>query len=589
MPSHYRNPLAILGAFVLILCLGTDLAAQSPYAPATAVDSAQQQPQPPIRKFTFEHAKETDVLKILQQLAGPTDHIGLKIAIDERTNSFVFQPDDDRQARELEETCVLLDTETPSPSVTGNGISISVPALGPTPQQKSQVFSFSMGFERSESIETLKQRYKQIEQQAHQLADKLNKSTSLSDSQRTELQLAVRKSFEARQALQRAELADLAQRMKSMQQSIDMRDKLADKVVQRRVEDLLNPNLKWDAGKVSEQLLVGPNQSSSNYAMSLPPSALPPNVSAPYVPGEPPATVIRKRIQGRWIVTHNDGNKDALPDSVSQEEVEIDGNSLIYLVSKQDTTGPIFLADCKEIVSPTLTEEGPLPIDFIYDPNGDPQTIRGIIACDGTTLSICMASDKGRVNKDFRPSLFVPGTKVTLIKCRRAEPETAKAVSVDQSTWRSAVQQATSKLLAAFPVPHAIDQNDAPKVIAIVDVDYQGKQDASNLQEEVYQWIAADIPFARVQGSYALLSRSAVKLAMQETGLRPRDLTRSNPYYIDNRQTLLKQLRSHELKVDALLITSLKHLENVEDAYPRQFEIAMEGSSMLAQQTGLNA
>ena len=44
------------------------------------------------------------------------------------------------------------------------------------------------------------------------------------------------------QALQRAELADLAQRMKSMQQSIDMRDKLADKVVEKRVEDLLNPN-----------------------------------------------------------------------------------------------------------------------------------------------------------------------------------------------------------------------------------------------------------------------------------------------------------------------------------------------------------
>jgi hypothetical protein len=293
MPFHYRNPTDIFGVVVLILCLGTDLAAQSTYGPAYEGDAVQQQPQPLIRKFTFKHAKATDVLKILQQLAGPTDHIGLKIAIDERTNSFVFQPDDDRQARELEETCVLLDTETPSPSVTGNGISISVPALGPTPQQKSQVFSFSMGFERSESIETLKQRYKQIEQQAHQLADKLNKSTSLSDSQRTELQLAVRKSFEARQALQRAELADLAQRMKSMQQSIDMRDKLSDRVVERRVEDLLNPSLKWDAGKMSEQLLVGPNQVSSNPATPLPPTALQPNVTAPSVRGEPPASVIR--------------------------------------------------------------------------------------------------------------------------------------------------------------------------------------------------------------------------------------------------------------------------------------------------------
>ena len=122
------------------------------------------------------------------------------------------------------------------------GLSISVPALGPQPL----AFDFSIGIARGESLESLKQRYNELEQQAHQLADKLKQSNSPSESERTELKTAVRKSFEARQALQRAELADLAQRMKSMQQSIDMRDKVADKVVQRRVEDLLDPNLKWE-------------------------------------------------------------------------------------------------------------------------------------------------------------------------------------------------------------------------------------------------------------------------------------------------------------------------------------------------------
>ena len=577
MSSHYRNPPAILGLFVLMLCLGTDLAAQSPYAPATASDAVQQQPQPLIRKFTFKHASAADVLQILQQLAGPTDHIGLKIAVDERTNSFVFQPDDDRQARELEETCVLLDTETPSPSVTGNGISISVPALGPTPQQKNQAFSFSMGFERSESIETLKQRYKQIEQQAHQLADKLNKSTSLSDSQRTELQLAVRKSFEARQALQRAELADLAQRMKSMQQSIDMRDKLADKVVQRRVEDLLNPNLKWDAGKVSEQLLVGPNQSSSNPARPLPPSAFPSNVSAPYVPREPPATVIRKKIQGRWIVqTFSVGDKDALPELAGQVEVVIEGNSMRYLVGKQEFTGPIFLANCKELESPTLAEDGPLPIDFIHDPNGDPQTSRGIIACDETRLSICMASDEGMANKEFRPSLFVPGTKAILIKCHRVEPETAKAVSVDQTTCKSAVQQATSKLLLAYRVPQNIDPNVGPKVIALIDIDYQGKQEAGDLKEEIYEWIESNVPVAS-PGRFTLLNRRVVVLAMMETKLRPSDLANSNPSFLENRQRILEHLRRHDVKLDSLLITSLMHMGDSDNMKQNQFELTLEG------------
>lgn len=256
MSAHHRNPPAILGAFVLLLCLGTDLAAQSPYAPATAGDSVQQQPQSLIRKFTFKHAKAADVLKILQQLAGPTDHIGLKIAVDERTNSLVFQPEDDRQSRYFEETCTSLDAETPTPGDIGKGLSISVPALGPQPL----TFDFSFGIARGESLESLKQRYNELEQQAHQLADKLKQSKSPSESELGVLKAAVRKSFEARQALQRAELADLAQRMKSMQQSIDMREKLVDKVIERRVEDLLNPNLKWD---LTEPTAIVRTESSS--------------------------------------------------------------------------------------------------------------------------------------------------------------------------------------------------------------------------------------------------------------------------------------------------------------------------------------
>ncbi len=568
MSSCYRIQLNIFQILLIawLFCSSSIVNAQVTYPETPSAPQVQQQQS--LRKFTFKHAKAADAFKILAQLSGDDNPHG--IAVDERTNSLIFLADDE-DTRESEAFYSLLDAETPAKPDPSRSHSVSAPAVGPQPL----AFDISMGIERGESIESLKQRYNELEQQSHQLADKLRqiRSSPPYESELSELQASVRKSFEARQALQRAELADLAQRMKSMQQSIDMRDKLADKVVERRVEDLLDPNLKWDAGKVSEQLLAGPNQGSSNPAMPLPPSPFPSNVSVPSIPGERPSTVIKKRMQGRWIVqTHSEGNKDALADLAGQVEVEIEGNSMRYLVGKEDTTGPIFLADCKEIESPTLTEVGPLPIDFVYDPNGDPQTFRGIIACDGTTLSICMAGDE-----DFRPSLFVPGTKVILIKCRRSEPKTADAVSVDKAIWKSPVQQATSKLLAAFPVPPAIDQNDFPKVIAIVDVDYQGKQEAGNLKEEIYEWIAADIPFAPLQGSYALLSRSAVKLAMQETGLRPRDLARSSPYYIDNRQKLLNQLRSHELKVDALLITSLKHREDSEDANQDQFELTLEG------------
>lgn len=63
---------------------------------------------------------------------------------------------------------------------------------------------------------------------------------------KAELRKVVRKTFLARQELQRAELAEFAARLKRIQQSIEMRDKIADKIIDRRVEELLAPNLKWN-------------------------------------------------------------------------------------------------------------------------------------------------------------------------------------------------------------------------------------------------------------------------------------------------------------------------------------------------------
>lgn len=45
----------------------------------------------------------------------------------------MFQLEDYQHARLFEEMCALLDAETPTPAETGDGISLSVPALGPTP------------------------------------------------------------------------------------------------------------------------------------------------------------------------------------------------------------------------------------------------------------------------------------------------------------------------------------------------------------------------------------------------------------------------------------------------------------------------
>ena len=363
------------------------------------------------------------------------------MAVDERTNSLLFLADD-QKACELEVSYTLLDSESQVSTDPAKGFSLSVPALGPVP----------LAFDFSDSIETLKQQYNELETQAHQLADKLKQSTSLSEAERTELQLAVRKSFDARQALQRAELVDLAGRMKSMQQSIDMRDKLVEKIVQKRVDDMMNPNVTWDAGQLSRPSLASQSEDSRNATMLLPKSAAPSIASVPYVPGERPATVIRKRIQGRWIAqTFTVHNSDGLADLAGPLEVIIEGSTMRWMVATWDMLGPVFLADGNASESTQLREDGPLPIDFVFDPNGAHQTRLGIIACDGETLSICLTS-LDTTNKDFRPPLFVAGSSVTLIKCRRAEPDAAKAVGLNETDLST--PQTTLDYLHSYSLTH---------------------------------------------------------------------------------------------------------------------------------------
>lgn len=68
---------------------------------------------------------------------------------------------------------------------------------------------------------------------------------------KAQLRAVVRKTFLARQELQRAELAEFAARLERIQQSIEMRDRIADQIIDRRVEELLDPNAKSDTTAAS--------------------------------------------------------------------------------------------------------------------------------------------------------------------------------------------------------------------------------------------------------------------------------------------------------------------------------------------------
>lgn len=106
------------------------------------------------------------------------------------------------------------------------------------------------------------QQYSARERAAMELAQKVRRLATKADNSpaeaqqlqavRNELRAVVTEAFAARQQLHRAELAELEQRMARVEQTLAVRDRIQDQIIDRRVDDLLNPNLLWEAEPSSE-------------------------------------------------------------------------------------------------------------------------------------------------------------------------------------------------------------------------------------------------------------------------------------------------------------------------------------------------
>lgn len=95
--------------------------------------------------------------------------------------------------------------------------------------------------------------FKQHETRARQLAQAYSDRLLDSDRQhpdarklKADLRKAVAAAFEARQQRQRAELAKLRERFTRIQQLIENRERIKDRIIDHRVAELLNPALRWN-------------------------------------------------------------------------------------------------------------------------------------------------------------------------------------------------------------------------------------------------------------------------------------------------------------------------------------------------------
>ena len=96
----------------------------------------------------------------------------------------------------------------------------------------------------------LLERYRELDRQASGIATeirKLSKSTPVHQSANPPRRLreTVVAAFEARQELQRIELAQLRQRLARIEENIETRQRIKDAIVEHRVKELLEPDLRW--------------------------------------------------------------------------------------------------------------------------------------------------------------------------------------------------------------------------------------------------------------------------------------------------------------------------------------------------------
>jgi len=181
--------------------------------------------------YHLRHARAAAVERILRQLVVGVD----SIVADERTNALYVRGSANRLS-EVESLLQRLDQ----------------PATPAEQKAVGQSSALSHADAAASVAERTKQ-YEAKEQEAAIIVQQLRAAKELRPGHeamlRTNLKSVVTQSFQLRQKLHEAELAHLTSRIRGIEQTIQARQKIADQIIDRRVKELLDPNLQWDADR----------------------------------------------------------------------------------------------------------------------------------------------------------------------------------------------------------------------------------------------------------------------------------------------------------------------------------------------------
>lgn len=157
----------------------------------------------------------------------------------------------------------------------------------PTPAREVPPVDSELESADQSNTKALQQQFDAKEKRAAGLASELRQLQSngdVAESRLDELKAALRRvvaeAFAIRQQLHRAELAQLQQRLQRMQQTLAARDRIQQQIVDRRVNDLINPDSRWEDRQKTAPKEPIPATTSKEGVKSLNPETAPKRVDA---------------------------------------------------------------------------------------------------------------------------------------------------------------------------------------------------------------------------------------------------------------------------------------------------------------------
>ena len=205
----------------------------------------------------------TAIARIIRQVLNRPNEQPFGVVTDELINEIRFYGDS-KLVHEAEQMLRRLDVPENQWMGPGDGYQSPPPTQPALPLNNA---TDATGALLKQEIADFRERVEDLDRQGRRLAAQLKqpvKDPAEAERLNVLLRDVVNKSFATRQKLRRAELELFAIRLGDLKQSVELRDRIADKIIDRRIEELLDPNLSWESPDESAPLVDVPATDSPN-------------------------------------------------------------------------------------------------------------------------------------------------------------------------------------------------------------------------------------------------------------------------------------------------------------------------------------